>query len=370
MIVQPEMHLPHPGEDPAPGRARGSWCSCCSSRRPCCCACAGVQINLLHTASGTGGSRIPSFTTRERARAVRPSQCPSLGRMKKGFWPSQAAQGPDPPRVLAASPGWLQAVCTQPPGPVASSPAGRVAVPAAGPGWLLAPCCLWTRRKKQNGELSGRGVAHFACGTVSCTGCAAWGHVRFLRAGLGWVLGGSFPFPSPAQEPEVGGLEAAGRGSEHSASPPCCSAAGAALLPSSGLLAAPALGAMCWLHSNHHLSLIFVVPPPGLHPHQTPAPMANPGLYPPPVSMPPGQPPPQQLLAPTYFSPPGVMNFGNPGYPYPPGALPPPPPPHLYSNTQVSWLCCVLPEQEQHARRDAALPGDVMSPPGRDLGSK
>ncbi|KAK2536206.1 Casc3, partial [Columba guinea] len=78
------------------------------------------------------------------------------------------------------------------------------------------------------------------------------------------------------------------------------------------------------------------LPHPGLHPHQTPAPMANPGLYPPPVSMPPGQPPPQQLLAPTYFSPPGVMNFGNPGYPYPPGALPPPPPPHLYSNTQDS----------------------------------
>ncbi|XP_072212792.1 protein CASC3 isoform X2 [Excalfactoria chinensis] len=77
------------------------------------------------------------------------------------------------------------------------------------------------------------------------------------------------------------------------------------------------------------------LPHPGLHPHQTPAPMANPGLYPPPVSMPPGQPPPQQLLAPTYFSPPGVMNFGSPGYPYPPGALPPPPPPHLYSNTQA-----------------------------------
>ncbi|XP_067397354.1 protein CASC3 isoform X1 [Emydura macquarii macquarii] len=77
------------------------------------------------------------------------------------------------------------------------------------------------------------------------------------------------------------------------------------------------------------------LPHPGLHPHQTPAPLANPGLYPPPVSMPPGQPPPQQLLAPTYFSPPGVMNFGNPSYPYPPGALPPPPPPHLYSNTQA-----------------------------------
>lgn len=79
--------------------------------------------------------------------------------------------------------------------------------------------------------------------------------------------------------------------------------------------------------------------PPGLHPHQTPPAMANPGLYPPPVSMPPGQPPPQQLITPTYFSAPGVMNFGNPGYPYPPGALPPPPPPHLYSNTQVSRVC-------------------------------
>ncbi|NWI21684.1 CASC3 protein, partial [Crypturellus soui] len=77
------------------------------------------------------------------------------------------------------------------------------------------------------------------------------------------------------------------------------------------------------------------LPHPGLHPHQPAAPMANPGLYPPAVSMPPGQPPPQQLLAPTYFSPPGVMNFGNPGYPYPPGALPPPPPPHLYPNTQA-----------------------------------
>ncbi|XP_044302851.1 protein CASC3 isoform X1 [Varanus komodoensis] len=82
------------------------------------------------------------------------------------------------------------------------------------------------------------------------------------------------------------------------------------------------------------------LPHPGLHPHQTPAPLPNPGLYPPPVSMPPGQqpppPPPQQLLAPTYFSPPpGVMNFGSPSYPYPPGALPPPPPPHLYPNTQA-----------------------------------
>lgn len=78
---------------------------------------------------------------------------------------------------------------------------------------------------------------------------------------------------------------------------------------------------------------------PGLHPHQSPAPLPNPGLYPPPVSMSPGQPPPQQLLAPAYFSAPGVMNFGNPSYPYAPGALPPPPPPHLYPNTQVRYLC-------------------------------
>nr|XP_033774772.1 protein CASC3 [Geotrypetes seraphini] len=77
-------------------------------------------------------------------------------------------------------------------------------------------------------------------------------------------------------------------------------------------------------------------PVPGLHPHQSPAPMTNPSLYPPPVSLPPGQPPPQQLLPPPYFSPAGVMNFGNPSYPYTPGALPPPPaPPHLYSNTQA-----------------------------------
>lgn len=86
------------------------------------------------------------------------------------------------------------------------------------------------------------------------------------------------------------------------------------------------------------VSIVVSSPCPGLHPHQTPAPLPNPGLYPPPVSMSPGQPPPQQLLAPTYFSAPGVMNFGNPSYPYAPGALPPPPPPHLYPNTQVRWL--------------------------------
>ncbi|XP_053309624.1 protein CASC3 isoform X2 [Spea bombifrons] len=78
------------------------------------------------------------------------------------------------------------------------------------------------------------------------------------------------------------------------------------------------------------------LPHPGMHPHQTPAPMTTPNLYPSPVSLPPNQPPPQQLLPPPYFTaPPGVMNFGNPGYPYPPGALPPPPPAHLYPNAQA-----------------------------------
>ncbi|KAM4622650.1 protein CASC3 isoform 1-T1 [Discoglossus pictus] len=75
---------------------------------------------------------------------------------------------------------------------------------------------------------------------------------------------------------------------------------------------------------------------PGLHPHQSPAPMSTPNLYPAPVSLPPNQPPPQQLLPPPYFTaPPGVMNFGNPPYPYPPGALPPPPPAHLYPTPQA-----------------------------------
>ncbi|XP_078501816.1 protein CASC3 isoform X3 [Lissotriton helveticus] len=81
------------------------------------------------------------------------------------------------------------------------------------------------------------------------------------------------------------------------------------------------------------------LPHPGLHPHQSAPPLTNPGLYPPSVSLSPGQPPPQQLLPPPYFSPPGVMNYGTPSYPYAPGALqgppPPPPPPHLYPNPQA-----------------------------------
>ncbi|XP_075437892.1 LOW QUALITY PROTEIN: protein CASC3 [Ascaphus truei] len=75
---------------------------------------------------------------------------------------------------------------------------------------------------------------------------------------------------------------------------------------------------------------------PGLHPHQSPAPMPAPNLYPAPVSLSPGQPPPQQLLPPPYFTaPPAVMNFGSPSYPYAPAGLPPPPPAHLYPNAQA-----------------------------------
>ncbi|XP_034046005.1 protein CASC3 isoform X2 [Thalassophryne amazonica] len=56
---------------------------------------------------------------------------------------------------------------------------------------------------------------------------------------------------------------------------------------------------------------------PGLHPHQSGGPIANPALYgPPPVSLSPGQP--QQLLAPPFYPPPGVMTFPYPAmYPSP-----------------------------------------------------
>ncbi|XP_056143406.1 protein CASC3 [Lampris incognitus] len=59
------------------------------------------------------------------------------------------------------------------------------------------------------------------------------------------------------------------------------------------------------------------IPHPGLHPHQSGAPMANPAIYGgPPVSLSPGQP--QQLLAPPFYPPPGVMTFPYPAmYPNP-----------------------------------------------------
>ncbi|KAJ7992231.1 hypothetical protein DPEC_G00276370 [Dallia pectoralis] len=84
---------------------------------------------------------------------------------------------------------------------------------------------------------------------------------------------------------------------------------GPAPIPTQGMLVQPEM------HLAH----------PGLHPHQSAGPMPNPALYAaPPVSMSPGQPPPQQLLAPPFYPPPGVMTFGNTNYPYPAGASLPP----------------------------------------------
>ncbi|CAL1589144.1 unnamed protein product [Knipowitschia caucasica] len=76
---------------------------------------------------------------------------------------------------------------------------------------------------------------------------------------------------------------------------------GAAPLPPQGMLVQPEM----------HL------PHPGLHPHQSGAPITNPALYgAPPVSLSPGQP--QQLLPPPFYPPPGVMTFPYPAmYPTP-----------------------------------------------------
>ncbi|XP_072298938.1 protein CASC3 [Eucyclogobius newberryi] len=59
------------------------------------------------------------------------------------------------------------------------------------------------------------------------------------------------------------------------------------------------------------------LPHPGLHPHQSGAPITNPALYgAPPVSLSPGQP--QPLLPPPFYPPPGVMTFPYPAiYPTP-----------------------------------------------------
>uniref|UniRef100_A0A096MAN7 Protein CASC3 n=1 Tax=Poecilia formosa TaxID=48698 RepID=A0A096MAN7_POEFO len=80
---------------------------------------------------------------------------------------------------------------------------------------------------------------------------------------------------------------------------------GPAPIPPQGMLVQPEM------HIPH--------PEPGLHPHQSGAPIANPALYGgPPVSLSPGQP--QQLLPPPFYPPPGVMTFPYPAmYPTPQG---------------------------------------------------
>lgn len=67
--------------------------------------------------------------------------------------------------------------------------------------------------------------------------------------------------------------------------------------------------------------------------------MPSPAMYAAPtVSMSPGQPPPQQLLAPPFYPPPGVMTFGNTNFPYAAGATLPP----MYPNPQVGPHCSFL----------------------------
>ncbi|XP_078080212.1 protein CASC3 isoform X4 [Mustelus asterias] len=74
-------------------------------------------------------------------------------------------------------------------------------------------------------------------------------------------------------------------------------------------------------------------PVPGFNHHQSPGHLTNPGLYAPQVQMPAGQPPPPQVLPPPFFTP-GMMNYGNPSYPYTTGGLPP----HIYPTTQDSRI--------------------------------
>ncbi|XP_069762925.1 protein CASC3 isoform X2 [Narcine bancroftii] len=72
------------------------------------------------------------------------------------------------------------------------------------------------------------------------------------------------------------------------------------------------------------------LPHPGFNHHQSPGHLTNTGLYAPQVPLPSGQPPPPPVLPSPFFTP-GMMNYGNPSYPYPTGGLPP----HIYPTTQA-----------------------------------
>ncbi|XP_041121645.1 protein CASC3 isoform X2 [Polyodon spathula] len=98
---------------------------------------------------------------------------------------------------------------------------------------------------------------------------------------------------------------------------------------------------------------------PRLHPHQPPAPLPNPGLYAgPPVSMSPGQPPPGPLLAPAYYSPPGVMTFSNTNFSYPAGATLPP----MYPNPQVYGGVTYYSTVQQQAQSKPSPPRRTSQP--------
>ncbi|XP_063044039.1 protein CASC3 [Engraulis encrasicolus] len=112
---------------------------------------------------------------------------------------------------------------------------------------------------------------------------------------------------------------------------------------------------------------------PGLHPHQSGAPMPNPALYAaPPVSMSPGQPPPQPLLAAPFYPPPGVMTFGNTNFPYTPGATLPPMYPNPQAQSQVYGGVTYYDTVQQQAQpkpsppRRSSQPVTVKPPPPED----
>ncbi|XP_061085444.1 protein CASC3 [Conger conger] len=109
---------------------------------------------------------------------------------------------------------------------------------------------------------------------------------------------------------------------------------------------------------------------PGLHPHQSGAPMPNPAMYAgPPVSMSPGQPPPQQLLAPPFYPPPGVMTFGNTNFPYAAGATLPPIYPNPQAQAQVYGGVTYYDTMQQQAQpkpsppRRSSQPVTIKPPP-------
>uniref|UniRef100_W5N7R0 Protein CASC3 n=1 Tax=Lepisosteus oculatus TaxID=7918 RepID=W5N7R0_LEPOC len=115
------------------------------------------------------------------------------------------------------------------------------------------------------------------------------------------------------------------------------------------------------------------LPHPGLHPHQSGAPLPNTALYAgPPVSMSPGQPPPQQLLAPTFYPPPGVMTFSNTNFPYPAGATLPPLYPNPQAQAQVYGGVTYYDTMQQQAQpkpsppRRSSQPVTIKPPPPED----
>ncbi|KAJ8264680.1 hypothetical protein GJAV_G00152440 [Gymnothorax javanicus] len=109
---------------------------------------------------------------------------------------------------------------------------------------------------------------------------------------------------------------------------------------------------------------------PGLHPHQSGAPMPNPAIYAgPAVSMAPGQPTPQQLLAPPFYPPPGVMTFGNTNFSYAPAATMPPMYPNPQAQAQVYGGVTYYDTMQQQAQpkpsppRRSSQPVTIKPPP-------